>query len=215
MSFPGPTPTTSPGTSTRRVACLWCSDRAWHHGAGVRARCLRRHGVPVARVLVVIPGARHPSVHAHKRRHARVQVRVPAGRSPRWGRRSGSSSSPSCSTFYAQEYGYTRSQGERRDRRSLASDPTAPAVCSIGAGGEFPGRKQRAEREKSSVPVASSATERERDDLFRCEEVMGTAQRAGASLAPKKTNMFNLAQSLSRSSGAWLTDRFCLTMPWL
>ena len=56
-------------------------------------------------------------------------------------------------------------------------------MCSIGAGGVFLGREQR---EKLSVPVALSAAERERGDLFRREEVTGTAQRASGSLASKK-----------------------------
>ena len=43
--------------------------------------------------------------------------------------------------------------GREESRRSPASDPTAPVVCSIGASGVFLGREQR---DKSSVPVASS-----------------------------------------------------------
>ena len=50
------------------------APEARRSGKGVRARRLRRHGVPVARVLPVVPGARHPGVHARGRRRARVQV---------------------------------------------------------------------------------------------------------------------------------------------
>jgi hypothetical protein len=83
---------------TRCVAAGWRSGRreaqrgserhGWR-GPGLCARRLRRHGLPLARVLTVVPGAPHPRVHACARRRLRIPLlgrSGPPGRARRLGR---------------------------------------------------------------------------------------------------------------------------------